>query len=912
MHFEDKRLFQEWLVATATAFTPTYVQQPPENAPSHEPPAPLVIHVYTKNVGNHVRLDFNKVNAPSRGVDEMDPSVDSGTTAQSDRVTTTAVEPGGSSAAAPRDSVQATLPLTPPSQTAAPQSTSPRPRSATHPPPAATPSVAPSSTVAASTTGNTSSASNQKLPEKHKYVGNYEIIKSIGEGSFATVKLANHRLTNHKAAVKVIDKERLPDDYSKRNIHREAQIMRELDHPNILQLFEVMETRRELFLVLEYAAGGEMLDYIVNHGRLREKEARKFMQQIVSALEYCHGLGIVHRDLKAENLLLDEEGMIKISDFGLSNNYDRSKQLATCCGSPVYSAPELIEGKKYTGPEVDCWSLGVNLYAMVVGDLPFADSNLTALYDAIMKARYHLPDYISSGTFTNAFGPKKNANIIHQIECRDLIQKLLVVNPKQRYTCAQVREHPWMTMGNTLIDQLEAPPKVRPKTEQELDPEILDQLEQMGFEVAAAAHSVVSGKFNQAAGTYYLLAVQKRQDAAKYAKEAAVRKEMIVKRRESMQEEMALRHAAVDGDERHARRESEYLPGGRRNERSTSVAVTDAPSPFPVAAGLVPMNIPGRKLSNVDIVDALAQQQAAVLVPIGAEDKDDSYDDLNLGFFIPNRAPSPPPPQQNAHDRRASKKPLESSTTHTTPTVASHQLPPQTTPGSISPTPCARPRPSETSAHAPRYSKYKGAGGYQSSQALQLPPIAGATHDSSLQKSSNVDLGAILSAVNAPTTLAVTHKDPSGSLPRRKKTVNNNSNSSQANSSNTDASLYIDPSQDTDPTTGQPISDYPEYGQIRIIRYAFNLVATLPANGPSPDTLKDTLIKILLEHEVTSKHSTQYELECEAKESDVKFEVEICKLPKVKGVYGVRMKRLSGDTWDYKNLSAKILTALGN
>ncbi|KAI8607620.1 A kinase Mark2PAR-1 mutant, partial [Chytriomyces sp. MP71] len=335
----------------------------------------------------------------------------------------------------------------------------------------------------------------EKHEEKHKYIGNYEILKTIGEGSFARVKLAIHRLTKQKVALKIIDKERLPDEYSLKNIHREAQIMRLLDHPHIIQLYEVMETKKELFLVLEYAVGGELLDYIVSRGRLHEKEARKFFGQIVSALEYCHTLNIVHRDLKAENLLLDENSQIKISDFGLSNVFDRSKTLVTCCGSPVYSAPELIEGRKYTGPEVDCWSLGINLYAMVIGDLPFADSNLTALYNSILKGVYHVPDYVSA-------------------DCKDLISRLLERNPEKRYTITQVRDHVWLTHGMTLLEPstnvaTDVRQRTRPRTDTDLDAELLDQLVLMGFERGTAVASVVGGKFNQAAGTYYLMAAQK-------------------------------------------------------------------------------------------------------------------------------------------------------------------------------------------------------------------------------------------------------------------------------------------------------------------------------------------------------------------------------------------------------------------
>ncbi|KAJ3296243.1 MAP microtubule affinity-regulating kinase 1 [Borealophlyctis nickersoniae] len=343
------------------------------------------------------------------------------------------------------------------------------------------------STIAPTSTTTTKPDENAN-GKGHRYVGNYEFFKTLGEGSFAKVKLAAHRLTGEKVAIKIIDKDHLPDAYSLRHVHREARIMRMLDHPNVVQLFEVMETKREVMLVVEYAGGGEVLDYIVAHGRLKEAEARKFIREAVDALEHCHNLNVVHRDLKAENLLLDEDLHVKIS---------------------VYSAPELIEGKRYVGPEVDAWSLGVNLYAMVVGDLPFADSNLAALYDAILKGKYEMPSFLSP-------------------ECQDLISKLLVVNPKKRYTCSQVRQHPWFTRQDPerKPEPGSAPslsfPR-RPHNESEIDQIVLDRIEAMGFDRRLVVVSVLEGRFDSAAGTYFSLARKKARDVEAFEKEAGTK-----------------------------------------------------------------------------------------------------------------------------------------------------------------------------------------------------------------------------------------------------------------------------------------------------------------------------------------------------------------------------------------------------
>lgn len=176
-------------------------------------------------------------------------------------------------------------------------------------------------------------------------------------------------------------------------------------------------------MVLEYA-GGELFDYIVQHGKMSEDKARKFFQQIVCAVEYCHRHKIVHRDLKPENLLLDEHLNVKIADFGLSNIMTDGNFLKTSCGSPNYAAPEVISGKLYAGPEVDVWSCGVILYVLLVGRLPFDDEYIPALFKKIAQGNYHIPSYLSSGAVR-------------------LIRKMLVVNPVHRITVQEIRQDPW-------------------------------------------------------------------------------------------------------------------------------------------------------------------------------------------------------------------------------------------------------------------------------------------------------------------------------------------------------------------------------------------------------------------------------------------------------------------------------------
>ncbi|ELK01239.1 MAP/microtubule affinity-regulating kinase 3, partial [Pteropus alecto] len=250
--------------------------------------------------------------------------------------------------------------------------------------------------------------------DEQPHIGNYRLLKTIGKGNFAKVKLARHILTGREVAIKIIDKTQL-NPTSLQKLFREVRIMKILNHPNIVKLFEVIETDKTLYLIMEYASGGEVFDYLVAHGRMKEKEARAKFRQIVSAVQYCHQKRIVHRDLKAENLLLDADMNIKIADFGFSNEFTVGSKLDTFCGSPPYAAPELFQGKKYDGPEVDVWSLGVILYTLVSGSLPFDGQNLKELRERVLRGKYRIPFYMST-------------------DCENLLKRFLVLNPIKRGT----------------------------------------------------------------------------------------------------------------------------------------------------------------------------------------------------------------------------------------------------------------------------------------------------------------------------------------------------------------------------------------------------------------------------------------------------------------------------------------------
>uniref|UniRef100_A0A3Q1AIX7 non-specific serine/threonine protein kinase n=1 Tax=Amphiprion ocellaris TaxID=80972 RepID=A0A3Q1AIX7_AMPOC len=310
--------------------------------------------------------------------------------------------------------------------------------------------------------------------DEQPHIGNYRLLKTIGKGNFAKVKLARHILTGREVSSKTLKEQK--------QLFREVRIMKTLNHPNIVQLFEVIETEKTLYLIMEYASGGEVFDYLVAHGRMKEKEARAKFRQIVSAVHYCHQKNIVHRDLKAENLLLDADSNIKIADFGFSNEFTEGSKLDTFCGSPPYAAPELFQGKKYDGPEVDIWSLGVILYTLVSGSLPFDGQNLKELRERVLRGKYRVPFYMST-------------------DCEGILRRFLVLNPAKRCSLEQIMKDKWINVG---FDGEELKPHTEP-VEDFTDTGRIDVMVGMGFNREEIRDSLVSHKYNEITATYLLL-----------------------------------------------------------------------------------------------------------------------------------------------------------------------------------------------------------------------------------------------------------------------------------------------------------------------------------------------------------------------------------------------------------------------
>ncbi|RKO96078.1 hypothetical protein CXG81DRAFT_14999, partial [Caulochytrium protostelioides] len=308
-------------------------------------------------------------------------------------------------------------------------------------------------------------------PKPLRTIDGWELTKTLGQGSMGKVKLAVHTQTQQQLACKIIlrptgpflfetpyvikdtrDLRGLADDVFPENqpgyadafataemransdISKEMRVLREallmllMDHPNICRMHMIVFYGRYIYLFLDLIAGGQMLDYIISHGKLKERQARKFMRQIVSAVDYCHRNAIVHRDLKIENILIGSGGEIQIIDFGLANLYSSDRLLKTFCGSLYFAAPELLCSKKYTGSEVDVWSIGIILYVLVCGRVPFDDSSIYRLHEKIKRGILEFPTHLSA-------------------DVKALLTGILNVNSEKRWTLSEIKHHPWLNKG---------------------------------------------------------------------------------------------------------------------------------------------------------------------------------------------------------------------------------------------------------------------------------------------------------------------------------------------------------------------------------------------------------------------------------------------------------------------------------
>ncbi|KAI9100551.1 kinase-like domain-containing protein [Phlyctochytrium arcticum] len=357
-------------------------------------------------------------------------------------------------------------------------------------------------------------------------IGPYAVGKTLGVGSTGRVKLGVHVESGQRVAIKIIPKDSLanggngntqasaappsvtanpaggasPPSLANKKLEREITIMKLIQHPHVLQLYDVYETDKELFLILEHVEGGELFDYLVKKGRLSEPEALGFFQQIMSGIDFCHRYLICHRDLKPENLLLDRDLNVKIADFGMASLQVTGKMLETSCGSPHYASPEIIKGIRYDGPTADIWSCGVILYALLTGNLPFDDENIRRLLSKVKSGMYFIPDHISASA-------------------KDLIKRMLVVDPSKRIQMQDIFQHPWFlsiplkSVGDQNTSMPDPAKMTKPVNDlNDLDHEVLTSLSLLGWGDADALIEALRIPEPNMEKVFYNLLLQRKWD----------------------------------------------------------------------------------------------------------------------------------------------------------------------------------------------------------------------------------------------------------------------------------------------------------------------------------------------------------------------------------------------------------------
>ncbi|XP_051062094.1 sperm motility kinase 2B-like [Phodopus roborovskii] len=313
------------------------------------------------------------------------------------------------------------------------------------------------------------------------FTSQYTVLRKLGQGANAKVMLAQHRLTGVRVAVKVLSRDR---QWRQPSV-AEVDILMAINHPNIVSLLQVIETEKNIYLIMEMAEGEQLFHYVCESGGLQENEARELFHQIVGAVGYCHDQGIVHRDLKPDNIIVDPSGKVKIIDFGLGTKVRPGKQLDRPGGAFHFGAPEFFLGVPYDGPKVDVWTLGVLLFFMVTGTLPFAAPSFSQLWEKVVQGRFEVPNQLST-------------------ELQGLIRHLLTVNPSQRPTVKEIKRHSWLRRERTSTHSEETIPSFP-------DPAIMAAMANIGFNIQDIREALLNRKFDETMASYCLLHHQARQ-----------------------------------------------------------------------------------------------------------------------------------------------------------------------------------------------------------------------------------------------------------------------------------------------------------------------------------------------------------------------------------------------------------------
>lgn len=716
--------------------------------------------------------------------------------------------------------------------------------------------------------------------QRPQSIGYYDLEKSVGEGNFAKVKLATHTLTGQKVAVKIIDKSKLDKQTSKK-LFREVRIMKMLNHPHIVRLYEVIDTPKELYLIMEFCSGGEVFDYLVAHGKMKEKEARRHFRNITLAVDYCHNLHVIHRDLKAENLLLDVNMNVKIADFGFSNQFSPGQRLNTWCGSPPYAAPELFQGKEYSGPEVDIWSLGVVLYVLVCGALPFDGTTLTKLRARVLAGKFKIPFYLSS-------------------DCEKLIKKLLVLDPSKRATLDQVKQDKWFNDGFEDKDLPKYTAAQLSEAEEEI---VMKELENIGLDREAVKKSLRDNVYDHLAATYYLIADKNYRKSKKEG--GADEGEAAAGNATDAATKSGLTVPAVAG----AASSAPSTPGKQRASKNNMSAIheeghggreQEASAPAATPLTLPSVNAPAASTSTANALPTAAN--AAAPAPQTTNYAQQSVESAILAARSTSRRAraatvSSPMGVAELRQETAASRPGNAAAPSAVPSKTSLAAASATGPSAITAGGAAeqqeasKPQPITSAAGPPAAAATLPAVAATPAGAAPIPDIAANSQRqrqevtaSARSRSRTVD-----SAI--PVT-AVQDVDASDGVNESEDVLEEDEEGANADGSATSISEKVK-------------ARFRKSKEPRSLRFTFSVSTT---STKEPDALLAEVTRALTDANV--KFETHgFLIIGTAPDGGVVFEVEVCKLPRL-SMNGLRFKRMSGNSWAYKTLCTDLIAKM--